>query len=124
MGQPIGIQVQQLPPEQVESGGGGPEPMVHHYPPIHGGICEWCGVIDDKVRGTFQYRLCPHFKNMQELHCIYCPAERDSVEVTRSHSLNVYDHPYDKDRYGRPLKIVVCSETECERKHRERFKGR
>lgn len=114
---------QALPPEQMESGVGGPEVMVHHYPPIKAGTCEWCGLIDPHQPATVQYRLCPHFKNMQPLHCIYCPAEKDPIETIRSHTLNVYDHPYQKDGYGRPKKIVVCSETECERKHRERFKS-
>lgn len=111
----------QLPPEQMERGASGTVPLTHHYPTVNAGVCEFCGVIDPHYKG-FQYRLCPHFKGMAELACSYCPIDKDPTEVTRSHSLNIYDHPYERDQWGRKTKIVVCSGTQCVEKHHTRFK--
>ena len=102
--------------KRVERRGGTTAPMVHRYPEVRGGVCEFCGIKDDKQHSTVQYRLCPHFQNMGELACSYCPAEKDPVEVIRSHTLNVYDSPYNPGEV-----VVVCDDYECVRKHRERF---
>lgn len=104
---------------QIERRGGGTEPMVHHYPEVRAGVCEWCGIKDDKQPSVVQYKLCPHysFLNGADLQCSYCDPSKDPNEVIRSHSINVYNSPYNPTEV-----VVVCDDYECTRKHRERFK--
>lgn len=102
---------------QIERRGGSTEPLVHHYPEVRGGVCEWCGTVDDRQPAVIQYTLCSHFKGMGELQCSYCPQDKDPMEVTRSHTLNVWNSPTNPNEV-----VVCCSSTECEKKHQDRFR--
>lgn len=106
------------PPRSPERHAGGTTPLVHHYPEIRSGVCEWCGIINDKLPSTEQYKLCPHFNFLRggELKCSYCPMERDQHEVVRLHKLNVYDSPFNSTEL-----VIVCDDYECTRKHQARF---
>jgi hypothetical protein len=108
--------VQQPRQLRVERAGAQSEPMVHHFPQVRGGVCEWCGILDPNVSSQYQYKLCPHYRGMN-LRCSYCPPEKDPDEVVRSTKLEVVEHP---DKPG--VMIVVCSSYECEKKHQERFR--
>ena len=102
--------------KRIERRGSGTVPFVHHYPEVRGGTCEWCGTVNDRMPAITQYKLCSHFKDMGDLACSYCPAEKDPNEVIRSHTLNVYDSPTNPGEV-----VVVCDDYECTRKHRARF---
>lgn len=91
-------------------------PMSRVFPEIRCGQCEFCGVIDPHQPAHFQYKLCPHYRGM-EAKCIYCPQEKDQVEVVRAHRLLVREHPYQPGTL-----IMLCNSTECEKKHQDRFK--
>lgn len=101
---------------RVERAGAQAEPLVHHFPQVRGGVCEFCGVLDPNVASQYQYKLCPHYRG-QNLRCSYCPVEKDPDEVVRSTKLEVVEHP---EKAG--VMIVVCSSYECEKKHQERFR--
>ena len=101
---------------RVERAGSQAEPMVHHFPQVRGGVCEWCGILDSNTPSQYQYKMCPHYRGMN-LRCSYCPAEKDPDEVVRSTKLEIVEHP---DKPG--VMIVVCSSYECEKKHQERFR--
>ena len=101
---------------RVERAGAQSEPLVHHFPQVRGGVCEWCGTIDPNTPSQYQYKMCAHYRGMS-LRCSYCPAEKDPDEVVRSTKLEVVEHP---DKPG--VMIVVCSSYECEKKHQERFR--
>lgn len=101
----------------IERRGAETVPFTKMYPQVRGGVCEFCGVIDSNRPSVEQYRLCPHFKEMGELQCSYCPASKDPTEVVRSHTLIIHDHPYNPNQV-----VVVCDDYECSRKHLERFK--
>lgn len=90
-------------------------PVVHRYPEVRSGTCEWCGVIDQTKPADIQYTLCPHYKGVN-LQCTYCDASRNPLEVNRMAVLNVYDHPTNPNAL-----IVVCDRTDCVEKHRKRF---
>lgn len=112
------VQAYQEPTKKIERRGSGTVPYVHHYPEVRGGVCEWCGIVDDKLPSIVQYKVCSHFKFLKgaDLQCSYCPDAKDPNEVTRSHTLNVYDSP------THPGEVVVtCDDYECVRKHRSRF---
>ncbi len=116
--QPIAPQV--APPRQFERQGEFSTQYSRMYPEIRGGVCAFCGVINDRFKG-FQYTICPHFKDMGQVQCSYCPAEKDPNEVIRSHTIMVHDHPTDKDRFGNPTLVAHCDDYECNKKHLERF---
>lgn len=106
------------PSKRIERRGAGTVPFVHHYPEVRGGVCEWCGIVNDTVPAINQWSLCSHFSphGITELACSYCPIEKDPSEVIRSHTLNVYDSPTNPGEV-----VVVCDDYECVRKHRSRF---
>jgi len=108
--------VQQPRQLRVERVGAYSEPLVHHYPQVRGGVCEFCGILDPNVPSQFQYKLCPHYRG-QNLWCSYCPAEKDPEEVVRASKLEVVDHP---DKPGQI--IVVCDCYDCQKKHQDRFR--
>ncbi len=110
------------PPVTIERRGNVSVPYTHHYPEVRGGVCEWCGVIDSRQDSRVQYTLCDHFKNFGLLQCSYCDESKDPNDVIYKHTLNIHDHPYEKDSYGQPLKVVVCDSYECSEKHLARFK--
>jgi hypothetical protein len=109
--------MQEVQTKRIERRGGETVPYVHRYPEVRGGVCEWCGILNDKRPSIEQYRLCSHFNKMGDLACSYCPMERDPNEVIRSHTLNIYDSPYNPGEV-----VVVCDDYDCVRKHRARFK--
>lgn len=82
------------------------------YPKIYGGVCEKCGVVDDKSPEQFQYKLCEHYRGLS-LDCMYCDPTRDQNDVAKISELKVFDHPYKKDGYGRPALGVVCNSFMC-----------
>lgn len=91
--------------------------MVHHYPRVIGGICEWCGVKDRNQPSEVQYTLCDHFKTIGQLQCSYCPDTANPVEVVAHANLLITDHPTN------PNEMVVCCDSfTCTQKHQERFK--
>lgn len=101
--------------KRIERQGSRAEPYVHHMPQVRGGICEFCGVIDNNVPSEYQYRLCPHFRGM-ELACSYCDAMKNPDEVVKKSTLNIMSHPDKPDTL-----IVVCDSYECSRAHQARF---
>lgn len=101
---------------RVERAGAQAEPLVHHFPQVRGGVCEFCGVLDPNTPSQYQYKMCPHYRGMN-LRCSYCPPEKDPDEVVRSTKLEIVEHP---EKAG--VMIVVCSSYECEKKHQERFR--
>lgn len=109
------------PPRQTERIEGVMAQYTRVYPKIYGGICEKCGVLDKDAPSTHQYKLCEHYRGM-ELNCSYCDPTKDSTEVTRISKLYVYDHPYKKDSYGRPVLGVVCDSYNCQAQFNEEFR--
>lgn len=110
-------------PRQIERRGGKTVPYTRKYPEVRGGQCEFCGTLDPNVPAIYQYKLCPHFRNMGELQCSYCDATKDPNDVVGRSKLNIYDHPYKRDAYGNPELVVVCDSYECSQKHRARFEA-
>ncbi len=100
---------------RIERQEGRAEPFVHKYPEIRGGVCEWCGILDQTVPSQYQYKLCPHFRG-EQMRCSYCPASKDPDEVIGQTILHVFDHPSDS-----ALKVAVCSAYQCNKRHQERF---
>ena len=90
--------------------------MVHHYPQVIGGICEWCGVKDPTKPSEIQYTLCDHFKDVGELRCSYCDETKDPYEVVGHAKLIITDHPTNPNQM-----VVVCDSFTCTQKHQERF---
>ena len=90
-------------------------PFTRRYPQVRGGICEWCGVMDNKIPSQFQYKLCPHFRGM-ELRCSYCDEAKDPDEVIGHATLNVAEHPDNPDKL-----VVWCNSYTCSGKHEARF---
>ena len=86
------------PPVTIERRGNVSVPRTHHYPEVRGGICEWCGVMDSRQDSRVQYTLCDHFKNFGLLQCSYCDESKDPNDVIYRHTLNIHDHPYEKDK--------------------------
>ncbi len=101
---------------RLERQGADTVPVSRVFPRVRGGQCEYCGVVDSRQPGHLQYKLCGHYRGM-ELKCVYCPAEKDQVEILRISILNVREHPYQPGTL-----IAWCNATECGRKHIERFK--
>lgn len=100
----------------IERQGGVGSPRSERLPQIRAGQCEFCGTIDPNLPGSEQYRLCGHFRDLGEIRCSYCPAERNPAEVTGTLTLNVAEHP------DKPGKLVVwCNTHECSKKHLARF---
>lgn len=101
----------------IERQGQSSVPVTRYYPKVTGGICEFCGVIDNKQPSEVQYSLCPHFKSIGLLRCSYCDETRDPVEVIKSAEMNIHGHPDNPERL-----VVVCDSFECSQKHLARFK--
>lgn len=89
--------------------------MTHRYPEVRGGICEWCGVLDPFTDSIDQYKLCPHFRNMQ-LACSYCPMQVDQNEVIRRTVMRIQDSPENPNEL-----VVWCDNFECAQKHLARY---
>lgn len=101
---------------RVERQGADNVPMSRRFPQVRGGQCEFCGTVDPRQPGHLQYKLCPHYRGM-EMRCVYCPREKDQVEIVRISKINVAEHPFQPGTL-----ITWCNSTECSKKHLERFK--
>lgn len=86
------------------------------YPRVTGGVCEYCGVIDNLQPATEQYKLCQHFKTFGELRCSYCPESADPTEVVYHAELKIHEHPDNPSKL-----VVVCDSYNCSQKHIQRF---
>lgn len=103
-------------PFVVERQGRSTEAMTRRFPQVRGGICEFCGVLDNKVPSEFQYKLCPHFRGL-ELRCSYCDETKNPDDVNGHAILNIAVKP------GSNHELVVwCNSYECSRKHEARYK--
>lgn len=100
--------------KQVERQGARSEPYTRRHPQVRGGICEYCGVLDQNVPSQYQYKLCPHYRGMA-LRCSYCPEAKDPDEIIKSANLQIADSPD-----GQTL-IVWCDSYECSNAHLKRF---
>lgn len=102
---------------QIERQGVRAEPYTYMYPRVIGGQCEFHGVMDNKQPSEVQYQLCPHFKDIGELRCSYCPENVNPVEVINRSELKIHVHPDNPNKL-----VVVCDSYNCSQKHIERFK--
>ena len=101
----------------IERKGSRTEPYTRRYPQVRGGICEFCGVMDKNVPSEQQYKLCPHFRNIGQLQCSYCPDNKEPDDVIGHSVLNIAEHP------DNPNKLIVwCDSYNCSRAHETRFK--
>lgn len=116
---PVDTPVQAPEPRQrlIERHGGLTAPVSHRLPRVRGGTCERCGTLDPLVPAQFQYKLCPHFRGIDELRCSYCEETKNPTDVILHSVLNVAEHPYNPDQL-----VVWCDAYECSRKHEARFK--
>ena len=101
----------------IERQGSRTEPVTRRYPQVRGGVCEFCGILDNKVPSEHQYKLCPHFRNIGQLRCSYCDENRDADDVIGHGVLNIAEHPDNPDKL-----IVWCDSYNCSRAHEARFK--
>lgn len=91
-------------------------PFTRMKPKVIGGVCEFCGVIDSGQPSEVQYLLCPHFTEIGELRCSYCPTNTDPVEVIKKESIKIHEHP---ERPG--TWVAVCGSYNCSKAHEARF---
>ena len=121
MDNPTTVGINAQPPRETERQGGKTVPYTRMYPLIKGGQCDYCGTLDKNQPAIYQYKLCPHFRDMGDIECSYCDPTKDPKEVLRYSIMKIHDHPYDKDSFGRPKLVVVCDSYECSSKHETRF---
>lgn len=93
------------------------EPMTRAYPAVIAGTCEYCGVIDNKQPAELQYTLCPHFNNMGEIRCTYCPDTVIPSDVIKQRRITIHGSPTDPNAV-----IAVCDSYNCSQAHLKRFK--
>jgi len=101
----------------IEREGVRSEPYTRRYPQVRGGVCEYCGVLDGNIPAEYQYKLCPHFRDLGEIRCSYCDESKDPTDVIGHSILNIAEHPDNPDRL-----VVWCNSYECSRRHENRFK--
>lgn len=100
----------------VERQGQRSEPYTRRHPQVRGGVCDFCGIIDQNMPAEHQYKLCAHYRGMQ-LRCSYCDDNKDPNEVIYHAVMNVADHP------DNPQTLIAwCDSYECSRRHEQRFK--
>ncbi len=102
----------------IERQGNTTVPVTRMWPAIRGGVCEYCGIIDNNQPAEVQYTLCPHFSSMGEIACSYCDASTDMVEVIKKGVLLVHGKPGDPDTL-----VVVCDKTSCADKHIKKYQA-
>src|SRR6185503_3146266 len=100
----------------IERQGSKAESYSYMYPHVIGGVCEFCGIIDNLKPSTEQYKLCPHFKTMGELRCSYCPENANPEEVVYHSDLKIHTHPDNPNKV-----VVVCDSYNCSQAHLKRF---
>lgn len=101
----------------IERQGQRAEAYTYMYPRVIGGVCEFCGIIDNKQLATEQYKLCQHFKTIGEIRCSYCPENANPEEVVYHAEMKIHVHPDNPNKL-----VVVCDSYTCSQKHIERFK--
>ena len=112
------VEVVTPPPvrKTIERQGSQTVPVTRRWPQVRGGVCEFCGILDPNTPSEHQYKLCPHFRDIGQLVCSYCPAEKDPNEVIGYSKLNIAAHPDNPDKL-----IVWCDSYKCSRAHEKRF---
>lgn len=111
----------QVPPRTTVTQAGEKTLYTRIYPPIRAGLCDACGVMDKNQPATMQYKLCPHYRGI-EAECMYCDKSRNQEEVIRMSELRVFDHPFQKDQFGRPALAMYCDSFECRNKFDQEFR--
>lgn len=96
-------------------------PMSRVKPTVIGGVCEYCGTVDNQQPPEVQYQLCQHFRDlraqgMEILQCSYCPASSNPIDVIKKGRIHVHEHP-DKPNVW----IAVCDSYNCTLAHEKRF---
>lgn len=90
-------------------------PMSRRFPRVLGGQCEHCGTLDKNVDGRYQYKICPHFKDMN-LKCVFCKESADHDEVIRHSELLVMEDPQYPGRL-----LTLCGQFECNKKFEDKY---
>ena len=90
-------------------------PSSLRFPRVLGGQCEICGTLDKNVDGKYQYKLCPHFKDMK-LKCVFCKESADHDEVVRQSQMLVMQDP----QFPKQL-LTLCGSYECSRKFEAKY---
>lgn len=85
------------------------------FPDIRGGVCEECGVIDNRQPGAVQYKLCKHYKD-RDMRCSFCKDTADHDEVIRMSTLLVKEDPYVPNQL-----VTLCGSYECTRKFESKY---
>ena len=104
-------------PKRIERSGGTSAAVTQRWPVVRGGICDFCGVLDGNRPSTEQYLLCPHFRDIGQIACSYCPATKDPNEVIYHSKMNIAAHPNNPDSL-----VVWCDSYNCIVAHEKRFK--
>lgn len=102
---------------QFERQGRISEPMTRAYPAVIGGVCEYCGILDNLKSSEEQYKLCPHFKGMGEVRCSYCPETSDPIGVIKERKIVIHGSPTNPNEV-----VAVCDSYNCSQAHLKRFK--
>lgn len=106
----------QMPVAQFERRGQVAAPIVARYPSVIGGVCEYCGVLDNHQPSKDQYKLCPHYKGA-EIRCSYCDPSKDPEHVIEHAKMIVVGHPTQPG-----VRIAVCDNISCVQAHQKRFR--
>ena len=101
---------------KIERLGGQTVAVSTMWPLIRGGICEFCGVVDQNQPSEVQYTLCPHFKAIGDIECSYCDATVNPVDTLRKAVIKVHQSPNNPEQL-----VVVCDKYTCTNKHLARF---
>jgi len=109
---------------QSERQGSTSEVRTRMYPPIRCGVCDFCGIRDNKQPSETQYLLpheptCPYsaIGGMGQLACSYCPDNSDPYEVVKTRLLMIHASPTAPGQI-----IAVCDSLGCSAAHEKRFK--
>lgn len=101
---------------EVERIGGLTSGLTNIFPEVRGGVCTWCGVMDQNYPSNYQYKLCPHYRGKQ-LACSYCPTSKDVDDVITHARLRIIQHP------NNPKQLIICCDSyECRKAHEQRWK--
>ncbi len=90
-------------------------PFSRQFPWIYGGVCEYCGVLDKNKPGNEQYKLCPHYKDM-DMKCVFCKESADHDDVVRMSAMKVIEDPYLPGQL-----VTLCGRWECTRKFEQKY---
>lgn len=108
---------------QSERQGGVSEPITRMFPPIRGGVCDFCGIRDNTKASEIQYTLtheptCPYGKmgGIGALECSYCPPTANPYEVVKNRLLMVHESPTNPGRL-----VVICDSLGCSEMHSKKY---